>query len=177
MSCEGCAYAVLLSGEWYCDYLLTTGHRRPCPPGEGCTVRVEEKKDPKQTWKECPPVKGRTWDTEKARALYEQGYTDARIAAEVGATGTAVGFWRRKLGLPSQLARGGETPAESPAQIESTVLPENGGVELRVKADGCVISLWAPDLEKAAAIYACAGGLLKDMRRAAGKLKEGMENA
>ena len=34
-------YAALLSGAWCCDYLSVTGHRRPCPPGEGCTVRKE----------------------------------------------------------------------------------------------------------------------------------------
>ena len=41
MSCKGCAYAVLLSGTWCCDYLSVTGHCRPYPPGEGCTVRKE----------------------------------------------------------------------------------------------------------------------------------------
>ena len=25
MSCKGCAYAVLLGGKWYCDYLMITG--------------------------------------------------------------------------------------------------------------------------------------------------------
>lgn len=41
MNCKGCAYAVLLGGKWYCDYLMMTGRCRPCPPGEGCTVRRE----------------------------------------------------------------------------------------------------------------------------------------
>lgn len=30
MSCKGCAYAVLLSGAWCCDYLNVTGDCRRC---------------------------------------------------------------------------------------------------------------------------------------------------
>ena len=42
--CEGCIY---FRGEFEinrcCNYYLDTDKRRPCPPGEGCTVRVERK--------------------------------------------------------------------------------------------------------------------------------------
>ena len=42
-ACKGCMY----QGHLYtsdkelrtCDYLLITGHRRPCPPGAGCTAK------------------------------------------------------------------------------------------------------------------------------------------
>lgn len=42
-ACKGCAY----QGHLYstdqqlrtCDYLLITGHCRPCPPGAGCTAK------------------------------------------------------------------------------------------------------------------------------------------
>lgn len=36
--CEGCNYLPKV-GTICCDYLMTTGHRRPCPAGTGCTVR------------------------------------------------------------------------------------------------------------------------------------------
>ena len=176
MSCKGCVYAAALSGEWFCDYLSITGHRRPCPPGEGCTVRVEAEKDPKRKWKECPPVKGRTWDTDRARALYDEGLPDAKIAAEVGTTKSAVAFWRRKQGLQSNKERKKESGASETAEASfsagspiqrSLVLPAPAGmVELSIQADGCMISLRAPNLEAAEAIYNCAGGLLKDMAKA-----------
>lgn len=39
--CEGCFYQKTFASLGpYCDYLCMAGHRRPCPPGEGCTVRV-----------------------------------------------------------------------------------------------------------------------------------------
>lgn len=39
--CAGCVYwAKTGSGEThYCSYLLRTDKMRPCPPGEGCTVK------------------------------------------------------------------------------------------------------------------------------------------
>ena len=36
--CENCTYLVRF-GFQYCDYIGTTGHRRGCPPGKGCTRR------------------------------------------------------------------------------------------------------------------------------------------
>lgn len=45
--CEGCRYAApVYMGDGdelmtACVYILRTGHRRPCPPGEGCTVRED----------------------------------------------------------------------------------------------------------------------------------------
>lgn len=184
MSCKGCAYAVPLSGEWYCDYLSITGHRRPCPPGEGCTVRVEAEKDLKRKWKECLPVKGRTWDTDRARALYDEGLLDAEIAKEVGITERAVGFWRRTQGLPSNRDRPkadkappqeGTVPeaAPEPPLIHSPpgrplALPALAGpVELSVEVRGCVFGLRAPDLEGLAWVYEYAGRLLRDMTKEA----------
>lgn len=43
-NCEGCRFAVpVYMGDGdelltACVYILRQGHRRPCPPGEGCTV-------------------------------------------------------------------------------------------------------------------------------------------
>lgn len=41
-NCDNCVYyAKMRSGSHrYCTFLFRTGHRRPCPPGEGCTVKV-----------------------------------------------------------------------------------------------------------------------------------------
>lgn len=41
--CMGCFH-------WYglypvnrcCNYIFDTGHRRPCPPGDGCTEKITE---------------------------------------------------------------------------------------------------------------------------------------
>lgn len=48
--CKGCAY--WCGGKTTiktCDYMLITGKRRPCPPGEGCTVKKREKKKAAQS--------------------------------------------------------------------------------------------------------------------------------
>lgn len=118
MSCEGCFYAVLLSGAWCCDYLLMTGRRRPCPPGEGCTVR--EKAD--LTKKGSAFMKRREWDTEKAKALYDQKLSDAEIAGRVGTTASAVACWRRGLGLPANPGQH-PPPQEEPEPKEIPPLP------------------------------------------------------
>ena len=40
--CDACVYRKVFTGGWhpYCDYLCMVGKRRPCPAGDGCTVRV-----------------------------------------------------------------------------------------------------------------------------------------
>ena len=45
--CRGCYhYKPYYWGEnlqrWYCDYIGDTGHKRPCPPGPGCTCYTTE---------------------------------------------------------------------------------------------------------------------------------------
>jgi len=38
---KNCVYGYKTSSETgclYCQYILVTGHRRPCPPGQDCTV-------------------------------------------------------------------------------------------------------------------------------------------
>ena len=39
--CEACVYRKVFTGGWhpYCDYLCMVGKPRPCPAGDGCTVR------------------------------------------------------------------------------------------------------------------------------------------
>lgn len=38
--CEGCEhfYSYYLVNRC-CNYIFDTGHKRPCPPGQGCTVK------------------------------------------------------------------------------------------------------------------------------------------
>jgi hypothetical protein len=47
--CDGCVYNGSLSGGSLrcCNYILMRDRRRPCPPGDGCTVKVKlgDKKD------------------------------------------------------------------------------------------------------------------------------------
>ena len=39
--CEGCAhFHALYRVNKCCNYLLDTNHRRPCPPGAECTVKL-----------------------------------------------------------------------------------------------------------------------------------------
>ena len=178
MSCKGCAYTVLLSGVWCCDYLQIIGQRRPRPPGEGCTVR----KAANLTKKGSAFMKRRGWDTEKAKTLYDQKLSDAEIAGEVGATASAVAYWRRGLGLPTNLER--HPPPQEDPEPKAAPLPSppsrtlalparKGPVELSVEMDGRAFALRAPDLEGAAWIHEYAGRLLGDMGRLAAKLEEG----
>ena len=177
MSCKGCAYAVYLSGAWCCDYLQIVGHRRPCPPGEGCTVR----KAANVTKKGSAFMKRREWDTEKAKTLYDQKLTDTEIAGEVGATASAVAYWRRGLGLPANLERHPPpqdrepkaAPFPFPPSQPLALLTKKGPVELSVEMDGRAFTLRAPDLEGAAWIHEYAGRLLGDMGRIAAELEEG----
>ena len=40
--CDGCVYRETVNGYGQmCAYILRTGHRRPCPPGDGFTARVK----------------------------------------------------------------------------------------------------------------------------------------
>lgn len=170
--CKGCAYAVRLSLAWCCDYLSLTGHRRPCPPGEACTVRKEAERDPKKIWRETKPMMRRSWDTGKARALYDAGKLDGEIAAELGTTAIAIGAWRRKQGLPSNWGRllarpeapeppERAAPPPSPAPAPHMTLPTAAGsVELSVELNGCSFALHAPDLAGARSAYAYAGRVL-----------------
>ena len=45
--CAGCVHFKPLSNtgtQRACHYILDTGHRRPCLPGPGCTVREQRKR-------------------------------------------------------------------------------------------------------------------------------------
>ena len=50
-NCDNCVYYIYLESiqDKCCNYLIQTGQRRPCPPGDGCTVKVG-KHGKWQTW-------------------------------------------------------------------------------------------------------------------------------
>lgn len=41
--CDDCFFYGNSYGMRYCSYLLRTNHKRPCPPGKDCTVKVPMK--------------------------------------------------------------------------------------------------------------------------------------
>ena len=94
----------------YCTYILVMQHRRPCPPGEGCTafeLRAGARKPepiaviPPATKRPKPaPSRGRLWDKAKARALYDEGASDCDIAKACGVSQPTICNWRNALGLP-----------------------------------------------------------------------------
>ena len=43
-NCATCFFHGKCGGMICCDYLHKTGHRRPCPPGDACTVKVAYRK-------------------------------------------------------------------------------------------------------------------------------------
>ncbi len=44
-NCDNCFYWRMMNsgGHRFCAYMFITDKRRPCPPGEGCTVKVPRK--------------------------------------------------------------------------------------------------------------------------------------
>ncbi len=51
--CYGCIYLSLVAGEHpCCNYIFMENKRRPCPPGEGCTVKITDKGVKKRKTKE-----------------------------------------------------------------------------------------------------------------------------
>ena len=94
--CQGCMY---LSGGRYCDYIGIAGHRRPCPPGASCTVKVLGDRR-------------RKFDYEKIKGLYKHHRTDKEIAAIVGCSIPTVVRWRKKQGLKPNTKRSGSHGAD-----------------------------------------------------------------
>ena len=116
----------------------------------------------------------RSWDTVRARALYDEGRTDQEIAKAVGVAPSTVLAWRRDNGLPSKhrtagAAEAGETPAPpSGGAPAPPKLP--GPVELSMELNGCAFALRAPDMETAVWACACARQLLEEL--AAGRKED-----
>lgn len=127
----------------------------------------------------------RSWDTEAARAMYDDGKSDGEIARALGIHRNAVYHWRFVQGLPSNTMPGWPTRESKEAGAKAAVPPPasppsrplalpamKGPVELSVELDGRAFALRAPDLEGAAWIHEYAGRLLEDMRRISGNGKD-----
>lgn len=104
--CRGCVYRTYAGAEPICGYILVERRRRPCPPGEGCTVKVVGGNNKK--------MKRRTWDENRARQLYEEGKSDVDIADMVGATAGEIAAWRSRNRLTSQNPPGRRSSAPAP---------------------------------------------------------------
>lgn len=50
-NCATCFYHGKCGGMICCNFFLMTGQRRPCPAGEGCTVKVGKVPNWKSDWK------------------------------------------------------------------------------------------------------------------------------
>ena len=129
--CSGCKYTF---GAGYCDYLGQTGQRRPCPPGEGCTVRIKAGKSAAahhiEQWKQFAikdkaikdkkvrNMQARKWDVELALSMYNEGTSDQKIAEACGVKIGTIKRWRGTAGLPTKQKTGrqhkqkGDTPKE-----------------------------------------------------------------
>lgn len=140
-----------------CEYILITGHRRPCPFGAGCTVKETEERM-------------KSWDKAKALALYQAGAIDKEIAAEVGVSPVTIYRWRKKNGLeahgpatqalpvemigaedapglppppgPPEAAAAKDPDVSGPA---GTVLDRTGPMDLHLELFGGCVRLRAPD--------------------------------
>lgn len=94
-ACRGCRYQ---AGGRYCDYIGIVGHRRPCPPGPGCTVKDTDDRR-------------RKVDYVAVGKLYKQKKTDKEIAAAVGCGVSTVARWRQLNALKPNGQGGGDRGA------------------------------------------------------------------
>lgn len=133
--CKGCVYRTYAGGEPICGYILVERHRRPCPPGEGCTAKVVGGNNKK--------MKRRTWDENRARQLYEEGKSDVDIADMVGATAGAIAAWRSRNRLTSQ---------NSPGRISSAPAPLDAPTPEPVKDSLAPITVPPPESKPVADI-------------------------
>ncbi len=113
--CKGCAYLGDTYGGKSCDYLYITGRRRPCPVGKGCTVRARKKakrgscETPRREKSKTPGRREyKRLDQSRARELYEEGWSDRRIAKTLGVHADTVRRWRKRSALVCQRDRRGD---------------------------------------------------------------------
>lgn len=100
---------------WACDYMAMTGHARSkkCGPGLDCTEyrkgdRLEipatdfPKPEPETKKRHPGPESVVTGQTElEAVRLYEEGWSDQRIANALGVNKNTVWYWRQRTKRPA----------------------------------------------------------------------------
>ena len=174
--CEGCVYRTKLGFGYVCDYLCMTGQRRPCPFGEGCTVKETETN-----------MSRKQWDKQMALELYKQGKSDNEIGKALGISTSTVLLWRKNnrfkpnygpdhrkakvLSEPEPEVQPEpdappeqEVPPEPEPELPAPSMPPNyGPVELSVELKGSWARLRAPNWEQAAKLWkmldVCVGTL------------------
>lgn len=153
LRCMRCLYG---DQQGYCTYILVMQHRRPCPPGEGCTafephtgkrkpepvvIAPAATKHPKPT-----RPRGKQWDKVKARALYDAGRTDRDIAEACGVSQPAICNWRNALGLPPNTPPKPPRPPRTFDTSRARALYDEGRTDIFIAmaCDVCVgtISNW-----------------------------------
>ena len=103
--CKTCKYG---NKEAVCIYILYAQHRRPCPPGIGCTVyeKIEDRRELQQ-FALAPSTanpKRKPIDEAEAYRLYKSGANDREIAEAMRLQIGPVTRWRLRSNLPSQQA-------------------------------------------------------------------------
>lgn len=71
-NCEGCIhYRQICAEYWFCcNYIFDEDHRRPCPPGAGCTVKSRKRRRKKQE-PGAAPAAGRSPEAETEGGSFE----------------------------------------------------------------------------------------------------------
>lgn len=77
--CQGCRHLVRCDSNGSCNYIFNMGHRRPCPPGEGCTAKELD-----VPANRIPAKPRRKYDVKRLKELYQSGMRWDDIAAEMG---------------------------------------------------------------------------------------------
>lgn len=143
--CRGCIYLGRAGNTPICEYILKTEHRRPCPPGAGCTV--------KQTEGGLNDMKTKTWDEAQARQLFAEGKSDMEVAEMVGTSRAAVRAWKRRNGLtkprPPKTETASSEPKPSTDAAPAPSVTSPWPVELSISYNGCTVTLSAPDISRA----------------------------
>ena len=121
--CKGCVHLGKAGTIPCCNYILDTGHSRPCPAGEGCAEK-RTKGGKKLVDNKQPKIA--KWDHELARRLFDEGATYQQIAQECGVHLETVKRWLRKQGLhrlppPRREAAQPSEAAQEPQ--DATLLP------------------------------------------------------
>ena len=121
---QRCVYYAVGSNDGYngaCDYILITGHRRPCGFGTVCTVKETQGRKMRSG--------GMSQEVEaKVKQLYAQGYSDPSIAQAVGMTSTMIRYWRLRNELPPN-ANGGRPRKNQTAEAKKKAAPRAGTSE------------------------------------------------
>lgn len=88
---EDCAFRVVINGGYFpmCGYMSYTGELRGCDPGPGCKRYIKWRTRYKKG-------KSPTWDVDKGKKLWQEGYSDSQIGKQLGVSRGAVAGYRQR---------------------------------------------------------------------------------